>query len=200
METAPLINQDEGMERGQQQQQNSLGGSCCKKFTGGYLEFVNKGNVVQLAVAFIMGSVFQAIVTSLVNDIILPPVGVLFGNNMNNLFFVIKGGQTGNMTYNTLAQAQADGAVTENVGKFFQTIINFLVVSFVMYLIISFYTKSVKKWEEAIANKLREEKAPEKQPPSNQRPCPFCKKQIDPTATRCAFCTSPVEPRASDMQ
>lgn len=169
------------------------GGAHVPLFSAGYVQFINKGNVVQLAVAFVIGGAFQQIVSSLVADIFMPPIGLLFGNNMQNLFFVIKAGGTHNASYNTLAQAQADGAVTENVGKFLQTIVNFLIVSFLLYLLILFYTTYLQKYEAMLAAKLEEEKAAQPPAPVTDRPCPYCKKPVDKTAVRCCWCTSPIE-------
>ncbi len=138
-----------------------------------FKEFVMRGNVLDLAVAVIIGAAFGAVVASLVNDIIMPVVGRLTGGvDFSNLFINLSGGN-----YTSLAQAKAAGAATVNYGVFINTIITFLIVAFVMFLIIR------------AANQLK--RKPEAAPAApTTKACPYCKSTIAIDATRCAFCTS----------
>ncbi len=132
--------------------------------------FIMRGNVLDLAVAVIMGGAFGAMVNSLVNDIIMPVVGRLTGGvDFTNLFINLSGG-----SYSSLADAKKAGAATINYGVFINTIITFLIVGFVMFMIIR------------AANQLQRKPAPA----PTTKTCPFCRSMIAIDATRCAFCTS----------
>ncbi|MGA7712272.1 MAG: large conductance mechanosensitive channel protein MscL [Rhizomicrobium sp.] len=97
-----------------------------------FKKFALRGNVIDLAVGVIVGASFTGIVTSLVKDVIMPPIGWITGGiDFSNFFFVLKGG-----AYTTLADAQKAGAITINCGQFLNTIINFLIVAFVMFLLV----------------------------------------------------------------
>lgn len=136
-----------------------------------FKEFAMRGNVLDMAIGIILGLAFGKIITSLVNDIIMPPVGMLLGNvDFTNLFISL-GGQS----YATLAEAQAAGAPTINYGIFINTIIDFLIVAFVIFLLVRQVNK-MKKKEEAT--------------PPNAKDCPYCKESIPLQATRCPHCTS----------
>jgi large conductance mechanosensitive channel len=132
--------------------------------------FLTRGNVVDLAVALVLGAAFGAIVTSLVTDILMPPIGLaLKGVDFTNLFASL-GGQR----YPTLAAAKAAGAPTINYGVFINTIISFVIVAFAMFMIV----RQTARFRPA---------AP---PPAATRECPFCLSAIPLRATRCAHCTS----------
>ena len=134
--------------------------------------FIDKGNLVQLAVAFVLGVAFAAVVTSLVKDIIMPAVGLgLGGVDFSNLFAVIKDGSPAG-SYATLADAQAAGAVTINYGVFVNAILTFLIVALVLFFLIKAYAKVSKP------------KA------ATTKDCPFCTTAIPLAATRCPACTS----------
>jgi large conductance mechanosensitive channel len=138
--------------------------------------FMDRGNLLQLAVAFIMGVTFAAIVTSLVNDIIMPAVGLgLGGLDMNNLFAVIKEGDPAG-PYNTVALAKEAGAVTINYGIFVNAILTFIIVALVLFFIMKAYMKTQKP--AAVVTK----------------DCPYCTKSIPLAATRCPECTSELPP------
>jgi large conductance mechanosensitive channel len=134
--------------------------------------FIDKGSLVQLAVAFIMGVTFATVVTSLVNDIIMPAVGLATGGvDFSNLFAVIKDGDpTG--PYATLQAAQDAGAVTINYGVFVNAIITFLIVAIVLFFLVKAYARTTKP------------KA------ATTKTCPFCASAIPIPATRCPNCTS----------
>jgi large conductance mechanosensitive channel len=137
-----------------------------------FREFAMRGNVLDMAVGIIIGVAFGAIVTSLVNDIIMPPIGLAIGNiDFSELFINLSGG-----TYATLAAAKEAGAVTINYGVFISTIINFIIIAFVLFLIVRSMNK-LKRREEMPAEPTTKE-------------CPFCLSQIPIKATRCPHCTS----------
>jgi len=147
-----------------------------------FREFAMRGNVVDMAVGFIIGAAFGTIIKSLVADVIMPPIGLLLGNvDFANLFVVLKTGATPG-PYAALAEAQEAGAVTINYGMFVNTIISFVIVAFAVFLVIR-YINRLK----------REEEAP---PEPTTRDCPFCLSTIPIKATRCGHCTSEVAPTA----
>lgn len=138
-----------------------------------FKKFAIKGNVIDLAVAVIIGGAFGLIVKSLVNDIIMPLVGKLLGGtDFSNLFIVLGPG-----SYNTLVEAQEAGVATLNYGLFINTIINFLIIAFSIFLVIRLFEKAKKK----------EEPAPTA--PTTKK-CPYCMSEISIDATRCPQCTS----------
>ena len=139
-----------------------------------FKEFAMKGNMLDMAVGIIIGAAFGLIVTSLVNDVIMPPIGLLLGNvDFSNIFAVLKEGKTPG-PYASVAAAKAVGAVTMNVGLFINTIINFLIVAFAIFLLI----RSINRF------KRQEEAAP------TSKDCSFCFTKIPIQATRCPNCTS----------
>ena len=134
--------------------------------------FIDKGNLVQLAVAFILGVAFAAVVTSLVKDVIMPAVGLgLGGVDFANLFAVIKDGSPAG-PYDTLTAAQEAGAVTINYGVFVNAIIVFLLVAIVLFFVVKAYAKVSKP------------------PAVTTKDCPFCATAVPIVATRCPACTS----------
>ena len=136
--------------------------------------FIAKGNVLDLAVAVIMGAAFGAIVTSAVNDVIMPPVGLaLHGINFSEMFFALNGA-----TYATLADAKKAGAPVIAYGQFLNTIINFLIVAFFVFLVVQWSNK-LKKPATATAPATKD--------------CPFCASSIPSKAIRCPNCTSDLQ-------
>ena len=134
--------------------------------------FLNRGNIVDLAVAFILGVAFAAVIGSLVNDIIMPAIGLATGGvDFNSHFAVIKEGNPPG-PYNTVALAHEAGAVTINWGTFINTLFIFVIVAFVLFMIIRMYMRLRKP--EAVATKE----------------CPFCHTSIPLAAVRCPNCTS----------
>lgn len=140
-----------------------------------FKEFAMKGNVVDMAVGIIIGAAFGTIIKSLVDDILMPPIGLLLGNvDFANIFMVIKEGKVAG-PYASIAAAKAAGAVTVNPGIFINTIIGFLIVAFSVFLVI----KNV--------NKIKKEP-----PPADPatKDCSYCFTAIPIQATRCPNCTS----------
>jgi large conductance mechanosensitive channel len=136
-----------------------------------FKEFAMRGSMLDLAVGIIIGAAFGKIITSLVNDIIMPPIGLLLGKvDFSNLFINLSG-----KTYNTLSEAKAAGAATINYGMFLNTVIDFLIVAFVIFFLIRQINR-LKRKQEA--------------PPVTTRECPFCYSAIPIKATRCPNCTS----------
>jgi large conductance mechanosensitive channel len=142
-----------------------------------FKEFAMRGNVIDMAVGIIIGAAFGAIVTSLVADIIMPPIGLLLGNvDFSNLFIVLREGIKAG-PYSSLAEAKAAGAVTFNYGMFVNTIISFVIVAFAIFLLI----RSINKLK-------RQKEAPTSVPTTKE--CSYCLSVIPIKATRCPHCTS----------
>ena len=142
-----------------------------------FKEFALRGNVIDMAVGIIIGGAFGTIVKSLVDDVIMPPIGLLLGGvDFANLFALLKAGSPPG-PYASLADAQAAGAVTINYGVFINNIISFLIVALVMFLLIRSMNRMTK-----------EEEAPPAEPTTKE--CPYCLSTIPIEATRCAHCTS----------
>ncbi|WP_294984962.1 large conductance mechanosensitive channel protein MscL [uncultured Fenollaria sp.] len=140
-----------------------------------FKEFISKGSVMDLAVGVIIGGAFSKIVSSLVDDIIMPLIGLLLGGaDISNYFVTLDGGK-----YATLAEAQEAGAATLNYGLFLNRIIDFLIIAFVLFLVIKAINKA-----RALTKKPEAEAAP------TTKECPYCKSTIDINATRCPNCTS----------
>ncbi|MBQ3642940.1 large conductance mechanosensitive channel protein MscL [bacterium] len=149
----------------------------CKGFLNEFKEFAVKGNVIDMAIGIIIGGAFSPIVSSLVNDIIMPPIGYLLGNvDFSNLYIPIANAKG---TYNSLAEAQAAGVVTINYGVFINTLITFTIVAFAVFLLVKGINKLKAEKEEAA-----EEAAPE------TKTCPFCCSEININAKKCPNCTS----------
>lgn len=137
-----------------------------------FREFAARGNVLDLAVGVVIGAAFGRIVTSLVTDVIMPPIGMAIGGlDFTNLFVTLNGG-----TYPSLAAAQAAGAPTINYGRFANTVLEFLTVAFVIFLLL---------------RQINRLKTPEPAAPKDDaKDCPFCVSRIPGKATRCPHCTS----------
>ena len=138
-----------------------------------FREFALKGNAVDLAIGVIIGAAFGAIVTSLVSDLMMPPIGkALGGVDFSNLFVVL-----GDGTYASLAEAQKAGAATVNYGVFLNKLINFLIVAFVLFMVVRGM------------NRMKRE-APAPAPAPTEKECPQCATSIPIKAKRCPHCTS----------
>ncbi len=146
--------------------------SIVKDFTA----FIARGNVVDLAVGVIMGAAFGKIVASLVGDIVMPPIGLALGKvNFSDLYVNLTPGATAT----SLADAKKAGNATLCYGAFLNTIIEFVIIAFAVFLIVKLVTKVYP-------------------PPAKTKDCPFCKEAISPAATKCKFCTSALDqPKAA---
>jgi large conductance mechanosensitive channel len=143
-----------------------------------FKEFAIKGNAMDMAIGIIIGAAFGAIVKSMVDDVIMPPIGLLLGNvDFSNLFIVLKAGKDAAASLTTLAQAKAAGAVTLNYGAFINVIVSFIIISFTVFLLI----KAINRFKKASE-------------PSNTRDCPYCLLSIPKKASRCSHCTSEIKP------
>jgi large conductance mechanosensitive channel len=141
-------------------------------------KFLLRGNVIDLAVGVIIGGAFGSIVNSLVNDIIMPPVGLLLGEvDFKDLYLLLKNGIPA-APYATLADAQTAGAVTLNYGVFLNSVISFLIIGLAVFMLI----RGI--------NHLVEEKEQETPAKPTEKTCPFCATQIPIEAVRCPHCTS----------
>ena len=140
-----------------------------------FREFIARGNVVDMAVGVIIGAAFGKIVASLVDDIVMPPIGLLIGGiDFSNLFLSLSG-----QTYPSLKAAKDVGAPTVNYGIFLNNLFNFLIISFVIFMLV----RGVNRLK-------RQEPAPTAAPTT--RDCPYCVSIIPLKATRCPHCTSEV--------
>lgn len=138
-----------------------------------FKEFAMRGNVVDMAVGIIIGAAFGKIVTSFVNDVLMPPIGLLLGKmNFANLFIDLSGSG-----FATIEEAQKAGAATINYGLFLNTVFDFVIVAFAVFLLIR------------QINRLRREPEPAPAAPTTKE-CPFCLSTIPLNAVRCANCTS----------
>lgn len=143
-----------------------------------FKEFALRGYVVDMAVGVVIGAAFGAIVKSLVDDVIMPPIGLLLGGvDFSELFILLKGGSPA-PPYASLADAQAAGAVTINYGLFVNSIISFLIVAFVVFLLVRAINRATRE---------KKEEAPAE---PTTRECPYCLSTIPIKATRCPHCTS----------
>ncbi len=141
-----------------------------------FKSFAMRGNVMDMAIGIVIGAAFGKIVTSFVSDILMPPIGLLLGGvDFSNIFVVLGEGE-----YASLEAAKEAGAATWNVGLFINTLIDFLIIAFAIFLVVK-----------AINNlKRKEEAAP---PPPSEKACPFCVTNIPIKARRCPNCTSQLE-------
>ena len=140
-----------------------------------FREFAMRGNVVDMAVGIIIGAAFGKIVSSLVKDVIMPPIGKLMGNvDFSDLFINLSG-----TDYSSLKAAQEAGAATINYGIFINTVLDFVIVAFAIFMLIRAMNKLKRKEEPA---------------PVTTRDCPECLSKIPLAAKRCAHCTSEVQP------
>ena len=139
-----------------------------------FREFAERGNAIDMAIGIIVGSVMTSVVNSLVADVIMPPIGLLVGGvDFSQWFFVLAGGA--GQSFNTIAEAQAAGATTLNLGVFLNTVISFIITMFAAFLIVR------------TVNKMKSKKA------VTTRACPYCKMTVDMTATKCPHCCSDLE-------
>ena len=142
-----------------------------------FKEFAMRGSVIDMAVGIIIGAAFGTIVNSLVQDVIMPPIGLLLGNiDFSNFFAVLKEGKVA-APYASVAAAKTAGAVTINYGVFINTIISFIIVAFAIFLLVRTMNK-LRQQEEALP------------PVPTAKECTYCYSSIPIKATRCPHCTS----------
>jgi large conductance mechanosensitive channel len=140
-----------------------------------FKDFAMRGNVIDLAIGIIIGTAFGKIITSLVNDVIMPPIGLLLGKvDFANLYINISG-----KAFPSLDEAKKAGAATINYGLFINTVLDFIIVAFVLFLLIRQINKMTKKPAPAAAPTTKE--------------CPYCFTNIPIKATRCPNCTTQLE-------
>ena len=155
-----------------------------KGFFASFAEFINRGSVIDLAVGVIIGGAFQGIVKSLVEDLIMPFVGLATGGiNFTDQFLVLKlpEGAENDTVYASLQAAKDAGATVFAYGSFVTAVINFLIMALVIFALVR------------TINNLRDfRKKPVEEAPTTKQ-CPFCKSEIDIDATRCPHCTSVIE-------
>lgn len=136
-----------------------------------FREFAMRGNVIDLAIGVIIGAAFGKIITSFVNDVLMPPIGMLLGKvNFSNLYIDLSG-----QHYASLEEATEAGAPLVKYGLFLNNIIDFLIVAFVIFIVVKQINKFKKK--EPVAEPVTKD-------------CPFCMSQVPIKATRCPYCTS----------
>jgi len=139
-------------------------------------QFILRGNVIDMAVGIIIGGAFGSIVTSLVNDILMPPIGMLLGGIDFSNFYILLDPGAGAAPFASISEAQAAGAVTINYGLFINALISFLIIAVSVFFLIQGI------------NKLTEKEKPAAEPTTKD--CPFCFSNIPIKATRCPNCTS----------
>jgi large conductance mechanosensitive channel len=141
-----------------------------------FKEFAMRGNVLDMAIGIVIGAAFGKIGTSFVSDILMPPIGLLLGGvDFSNIFVTLSGGE-----YASLEEAKATGAATWNIGLFINTMIDFLIIAFAIFLVVK-----------AVNRLKRKEAVPP--PAPSEKSCPFCATTIPIKAIRCPHCTSQLE-------
>lgn len=149
-----------------------------------FRDFALRGNVVDMAIGIIIGGAFGTIVSSLVDDVLMPPLGLLLGNvDFQDLFIVLRQGSQAAGSYPTVAAAQEAGAVTINYGLFINNIISFLLVAVAVFFLVRTMNRLEREEEEQPAEPTEED-------------CPYCYQAIAIEATRCPYCTSQLETAA----
>lgn len=140
--------------------------------------FIMRGNVLELAMAVVIGAAFGTVVKSFVDDIIMPPIGLALGKaDFSNLFLILKDGLKEAPPYASLADAEAAGAVTLNYGAFINSVVGFVIVAFAVFLL--------ARWARRFQRDV---------PPAVTKPCSFCATDIPLAASRCPHCTSQLSP------
>lgn len=137
--------------------------------------FVARGNVLDLAVGIVLGAAFGTVVSSFVDDVLMPPIGMLSGGiDFSDLYVNLGGGE-----YESLAAAAEAGAPTINYGVFFNNVLSFLIIAFAVFLVVKAYNRMM----------VRQQEEP---PPPSEKTCPHCKMTVPVDATRCGHCTSEI--------
>ncbi|CAG1065898.1 Large-conductance mechanosensitive channel [uncultured bacterium] len=141
-----------------------------------FKEFAFKGSLVDMAIGIVIGVAFGALINSFVKDVLMPPIGLFIGSDFSNLFVVLREGATPG-PYASLEEARAAAAITLNYGVFINFLVNFLIIAFAMFLVIT--------WAGA--------KKKEKEQEAAMKECPWCLSEIPVRALRCSHCTSNLE-------
>ncbi|KAF9178177.1 hypothetical protein BGZ51_007844 [Haplosporangium sp. Z 767] len=169
-----------------------------------FKEFIQRGNIIDLGVGLVIGGAFSKVLGSFVDDILTPPLGlVISGSNLENWFIVIRQGEHKDRHYQTIKEAQEDGAVTENVGRFIMTVINFLLVALTLFVIV-FTANRMRKWRqkrraERLANGEADNTKPEPAPASGAtQTCAWCNANVPLKAVKCMYCTSFLHEKVPD--
>lgn len=150
-----------------------------------FKKFALRGNLVDMAIGFTVGAAFSTVAKSLVNDIIMPPIGLILGGmDFADLFIVLKHGSEELAPYATLKDAQEAGAVTLNYGTFLNNVIALLIVALAMFLLIRLMNRVNETLDEQFGDEPADPEAPV------NKKCTYCRETIDFKATRCRYCTS----------
>lgn len=150
-----------------------------------FARFAKRGNLMDLAIGFTVGAAFSTIAKSLVNDVLMPPVGLVLGrSDFSDLFWVLQRGEKAPPPYVTLADAQAAGAVTINYGVFINSLVAFLIVALAMFVVVRLASRAERLLEDAIDD------PPAPATEAKEKKCPHCRSTIAWRATRCPHCTS----------
>ena len=153
-----------------------------KKIFREFRDFITRGNVIDLAIGIIIGSAFSTAVNSVVDNLLMPPLGLLLGNvNFQDLFIVLRQGEQPLLKRSTLEMAHEVGAVTLNYGQFLTDFISFLILGFGVFLII----KAINTLQKQVTKNEEDDKTV-----PTEKDCPFCFNAIPIAASRCPFCTS----------
>lgn len=154
-------------------------------FGSEFKKFALRGNLMEMAIGFTVGAAFTATARSLVDDLVMPPVGLLLGrNDFSDLYVLLAPGEAAPPPYASLAEAQAAGAVTLGYGAFLNTVIAFLLVALVMFLII----KAINRLDRQLEREAGAEETGGSEPENKK--CPFCLSTVAARAVRCPLCTS----------
>ncbi len=160
-----------------------------KKLFNEFKAFIIQGNALNLAIGIILGSAFTVVVNSIVENLMMPPLGLLISSvNFQDLFLILKEGEIALPPNATLALANEVGAVTLNYGQFLTDVIGFILTGLGVFLIV----KAINKLNRA-ADELLLNASSEKEEKPSTKDCPFCLQSIPNKATRCPFCTSQLE-------
>ena len=162
-----------------------------KKLFQEFKDFITRGNAIDLAIGIIIGSAFSAVVNSIVDNLLMPPFGLLLGNvDFQNLFIVLRQGEQSLPPNPTLEMAKELGAVTFNYGQFITDLISFLLLGLGVFLLVRAINKLNKKMETLKEKVITDERAIEE---PSEKDCPFCQLSIPIKAVRCPHCTSPLD-------
>ncbi len=163
-----------------------------KKFFQEFQDFISRGNALDLAIGLIIGTAFSTVVNSIVDNLLMPPFGLILGNaNFQDLFIVLRHGEQPLPANATLAMAKELGVVTFNYGQFLTDLISFLLLGLGVFLIVKGINSFHGKINEIKEKMIKDEKLGEEQ---TEKECPYCQMTIPVKATRCPFCTSQLQP------